>query len=135
MTVDFTFEDGEDARRYLGEIGALWAVWTVALLAITLSTGGLRALSGIAGLVGIVVFTRPLRRRAADLVSDEEAAVDVGFRGGPRERAFRTLAYGAEPLRNAVTQARASSIWFGLRIGMLALTVLGFVAVLVDYTR
>jgi hypothetical protein len=134
MTVDYTFEDGDDARRYLGEIGALWAVWTVALIAVSLSTGGLRALSGIAGLVGIVVFTRPLRRRAAALVSDDEATVDVGFRGGPRERAFRKLAYGAEPLRNAVAQARASSVWFALRIAMLALTVLGFIAVLVDYT-
>lgn len=133
MTVDFTFADGDDARRYLGEVGVLWAVWVAALLTITFSTGGLRALSGIAGLVGIGVFTRPLRNRAKDLVPDEAALVDVGFRGGPRERAFRTLAYGAEPLRLAVRQARASSIWFGLRIGMLALTVLGFAAVLIDY--
>lgn len=133
MSVDFTFADGDDARRYLGEVGALWAVWVVALLAITVSTGGLRALSGIAGLVGIAVFTRPLRRRAHDLVSDEAALVDVGFRGGPRERAFRTLAYGSEPLRLAVGQAQASPIWFAMRIGMLALTTLGFVAVVIDY--
>ncbi len=133
MTVDFTFADGDDARRYLGEVGALWAVWVAALLAISFTTGGPRALSGIAGLVGIVVFTRPLRQRAKELVPDDEAMVDVGFRGGPRERTFRTLAYGAEPLRHAVEQARASSIWFALRIGRLALTVLGFLAVLIDY--
>lgn len=134
MTIDYTFDDGDDARRYLGEVAALWGVWVVALVAITFSTGALRALSGIAGLVGIVLFTRPLRHRAAAIVPDAEATTDVGFRGGPRERVFRKLAYGSEPLGAAVRQAGASPVWYGLRIAMLALTVLGFLAVLVDYT-
>jgi hypothetical protein len=134
MAVDFTFADRDDARRYLGEVGALWVIWIVSLFVITFSSGGLRLLTGIVGLVVTVWRTYPLQRRAAILVPDEEAQVNVGLRGGLRERTFRKLAYGAEPLRVAVPAAGATSIWYVFRIGMLAMTVLGFVAVLLDYT-
>lgn len=133
MTVDFTFEDQDDARRYLGEVAALWTVWITVLFVVTFSTGGVRALGAIFGLVVTVWRTGPLQDRAKVLIPDEEAEVSVGFRGGPRERTFRKLAYGLEPLQAAVPMARASSVWFAARIAMLALTVLGFAAVVVGY--
>lgn len=131
--VDFTFGDRADARRYLAEVGTLWAVWLLALFAVTFSSGGLRALAGVIGLVATVWRTMPLQNRAGALVTDEEARRNTGFRGGKRERTFRKLAYGIEPLRAAVPMAGASSVWYGLRIGTLGLTILGFVAVVVEY--
>ena len=134
MDVDYSFSDHDDARKYLGEVAALWGVWVAALLIVSFGIGAVRAIGGIAGLVGVMWRAGPLQRRAAALVPDGAVSgARASFRKGPRELAFRQLAYGSAPLREAVTTAQASPLWLALRMAMLALTVLAFALVVLDY--
>lgn len=130
MTVDYTFDDAGEARRYLSDVGWLWSVWMVALVLVTFGGGLVRLLGALGGLALMAWRAGPIQRRAALLVPEETARTDVGWRGGPREKVFRELAYGREPLRRAIAVTGASSLWLVARWLMIGATLVGFALML-----
>lgn len=126
------FADRADAVRYLRELARLWAVWLVGLAGLLFTNAILLIFWGIAVVIVLVVLVRPLQRRAAVLVPEDEVVAGArGFARGStvRDRAIRDLSYGEAPLRNALRMAGLSERWLVSRQVMLALTLVAMVYV------
>jgi hypothetical protein len=131
--IDWGFEGADDARRYLGEVARLWGAWIAGLV-------GLVAVNNLAVVaVGVVVIglllwlARPLQVRAAKVVPEDTLVggrFGVVGKGTVRDRVLRQFAYGDQPLRQAVDLSGASSLWLWARQGVVAATIIAFVAVL-----
>ncbi len=132
----YTFDNPADASRYLREIGVLWGAWVVGLAGLLVTDALLLIVWGVVVIAALVYLARPIQRRAERLVPDnkiESSRLEGLFRGGTtRDRAIRDLAYGAEPLRAALSTAGLSERWMTLRQVIIALSLLALIYVLAN---
>jgi hypothetical protein len=132
---EWGFADAEDARRYLGEVGRLWAIWTAGMLFLISNNGWVVVAGGAVVIAALLFFGRPLQARAARIVPEDTLVSAKSWsvlpgKGTKRDVVFKQLAYGRDPVREAVVIGDGSSLWEPARSAVVALTVAAFVLVL-----
>lgn len=131
--VVYTFDGVADARAYLREIAVLWGLWVAGLVAILVTHGVLLVVLAVALLISLLVGALPLFVRVEKLVPvnrREGGRLTSTLRGGTtRDRVLRELAYGDQPVREALAAAQFSPAWIAIRHLMVAATVIVFVFV------
>lgn len=129
----YNFDDPDDARLYLREVSTLWVVWIVGLAGLMVAHAAVLIVWAVAVLVALFFVTRPLQRRAEELVPEnkvEGGKINTALRGGTtRDRALRDLLYGTPPVRSALQAIGMSQRWIVIRHLVVALTLLGLVYV------
>ena len=129
----YTFDSPDDARLYLREASTLWVVWIVGLAGLMVAHALLLIVWAVAVLVALVFVTRPLQRRAEEMVPEnklEGGKINTALRGGTtRDRALRDLFYGTAPVRAALETIGMSQRWIVIRHLVVALTLLALVYV------
>lgn len=134
----YTFGDEADARRYLREVGLLWLAWIIGLSGLLLSSALALFLWAVVTLGTLLFLARPLQRRAETMVPQnkvEGGKVDTVLRGGTtRDRVLRDLAYGTEPVLAALRTTGHSEHWVFARHVVIAVTLLGFLFVVLGPT-
>ena len=126
---EWGFADPQDAARYLQELLRLWVVWIAGLAVLMTNSGWILVVGGVAVIGLLLWFARPIQRRAEALVPTD-SAYDKGSlvrgKGTTRDRAIKALAYGEEPLEEAVDLTGQSGAWLFGRKGMIAITAIAF---------
>lgn len=129
------FADRGDAAQYLRDVIRLWIAWIVGLAVLMTNNGPVLIGGGILVIGLLLWFARPIQRRAESLVPNDEA-YDRGSpllaKGTTRDRALKALAYGEEPLREALLLTDGSRVLLYARRAVIGLTVLSFVVVVVQ---
>ena len=129
----YKFDGPDDARAYLREVSNVWVFWIVGLAGLMLTNAIVLIVWAVVVLVGLLFVTRPLQRRAEQLVPEnkvEAGKVNTALRGATtRDRVLRELFYGTGPLRSALELAGISQRWVVVRHLVVALTLLALVYV------
>ncbi len=127
------FADGSDAHRYLSDVARLWLGWLAGLAALMFTQGWLVVAAGVVTVGALLFLARPLQIRAAALVPKDTlvgSRFNVVGRGTERDKVLKALAYGREPLEEAVALSGSYTWLPRARSLMIAATIVAFVFVL-----